>query len=282
MDVENLFPEQGQVQLIDSSGEGLFDRDGDDLIGVGDTLFGMFNISAVRTAAGDTGVGGGTGMNELSGVFAIQVQSLSIIADPNGNCVDLACSNGLDGDEVANYVFQADAGMAALFGLPAGTFSAGTTLAFFEDETPDFVLGIPTLSTATDGELVLEAGLPGTDADERWTGVGISDLSLGDLGVPGTPQTTISADLSIISESFDVMFLQTAATGGPGGPLDDGLIDLALTADLLSAGGTGNGFPFLNQATFTVNVIPEPGSLGLFGFGLAALVAFGYRRRRAA
>lgn len=291
--------------FIDDSGEDLEDRDGDGFLGVGDSLYGMFEITTIRNFSGglnDTLIGDGTIYNELTGVFANRVQSLAILADPDGSCNGVATCDGPDpdgagpllpgaltGDEDVAYVFEPDPLFDVLVGLPGGTFSTDSMVAFFEDGAQNFDLGAATIGTATDGILRLEAGLPGTDGDEQWTATGSSNPSAGDTLSLATVLATFNVDLTILFESFGGDFEQVAATAGLG--LDDGLIDLHFSGSVSGTGtncnifGTncatnvGEGFPLFNQTTINVNYIPEPGTLGMLGLGLLAL-GFAARRRR--
>ena len=194
----------------------------------------------------------------------------------------------MSGDETVDYVFEPDPNFSTLVGFGPG-FSADTTVAFFEDAAQNYNQTLATIGTAIDGVLRMEAGLPGTDADEQWTATGSSDPLSGSTLSLATVLATFNVDLTIISETFGGSFEQVDATAGLN--LGDGLIDLHFSGSVNGTGinctgginctdDVGQGFPLFDQANFDTNYIPEPGTLGMISIGLLALGGLSARRRK--
>lgn len=244
-----------ESQNLDGNGNGFLD--------VGDTLRGTFDIQSLEDQTGGGGVipYGAGGVNELSGIFEIQVTSKVFVG------------NGQDGvagtaDDLFNFQFGAYAPFQAEFGL-----SGTTMVVFFDDATPDFdrtgtIANAET--TATNGTKVLEIGFTG-DPDESWNAFGApQDPSLGS----GRPQTA-----PLGSFDFALGFLFNALFGGnlqvfaacfplcPG----DGLVDIAGSGGLTGTLGSTTEYDVFNNVDLVFQPIPEPGTLGMLGAGLLGL-----------
>lgn len=248
--------DSGESQNVDGNGNSFLD--------VGDTLRGTFNIRSIEDLSG----GGGTvtygagGVNELSGIFEIQVTS------------KVAVNSGADGiagngDDVFNYTFGTYAPFQAEFGL-----TANTMIALFEDTTPDYnrTGSIATAeTTATNGTKVLEVGFTG-DIDERWIAQAVQDPTLG-TGVPdSTALGNFNLSLGFINNDLFNAWLQVFAGCFPACP-GDGLVDLNASGGITGTLGSSTDYDIFDDlnASFRPIRVPEPGTLGTLGIGLLGL-----------
>jgi hypothetical protein len=252
-------------QNVDANGNGFLDQ--------GDTLRGIFTINTVedQTGGGGSNPIGTNGVNELTGIFEIQVASATQVSD-NGTPLDPS-------DDLYDYVFQPYAPFATEFSA-----AANTMIVFFEDPTPDYdrTGTIATgEATATDGTKILELGFTG-DADEGWDA----------FGAPYDPSvfTTIPLGGGVGSFNFDVGILynalfqnwgQVACFGSSNCGTGDGLVDFHGQGGLLGTSGSTTAFDVFDNVDMTFRPLPEPASLGLFGLGLLGLGAVARRRRKA-
>jgi hypothetical protein len=178
----------------DQNAEGFFyDSDGsggpaNGILDKDDILEGVININTLN--AGSANVGGTTGNNEWSAVFAIKIESIT----PTGNPGEFSIS------------FGPDPGFSArLLALdPAAPLApAGTMVRFYEDTLPDFNYNVSVAASLDSAA----AGAGGSDATaseywdigftvlnpsqrpagERWVGVG----GLAFAALAGAPESTL-------------------------------------------------------------------------------------------
>jgi len=181
-------------------------------------------------------------------------------------------TTGQNGVELAfyftNYVSNASGfptitftgGNAAFYVLPAGTnISGGATLA----------ADIATIQTGTlflSVKAAPEDGTGDTLVSTITNGASIGNYSAGDgngfLDVTGGAAAGAFATRTF-TNAFDT----------------NGLSDLSLTSDF-TVGSTVAGAGVSGSATLKANAVPEPFSLSVIGFGLAALAAFRHRKHQ--
>jgi hypothetical protein len=290
-ELNQLSDNSGESQNVDVAAPAPSLTDG--FLWLGDTLRGTLDFGTVEDLSGGGGKNtlGAGGVNELSGIFEIEVLTAVVLLDPDGSCLgDPACAvagAALSGDELANYTFGPNAAFAAEFGV-----AAGTMLVLYEDTTPDYdrtqALQADIEDDATDGPggldavIVLTLGFFG-DADELWQAIAVStDPSLASLVAQGTFLGGFSVQLSIGVNSLFSQWVQVLAGIATGVIGADGLIDFNGSGGISGTLGSGSFYDVFNNVdlVFRPTSIPEPGTLGLMGFGLLALGLIAARRRR--
>ena len=219
-------------------------------VDVGDIFLGAIEIDVIN----NTAIGTGTGNNELSGVFALEVTRRTDI-----------------GAGLALFEFGAVSDLQGLFlthtGVNVGPAPEGTFGLFFEDTTPDAL---------RDGNTF--AGFVATTSDGIFRmRVTIED---GDIGATAPIDTAMIPLLAPPGGGLPVSFFDAI---GPAGPV---VAEETFAADFVGVIGlSGNAqrpvapedFTIRTDTTITANLIPEPTTLGLFA---AALLAFGFSTRR--
>jgi hypothetical protein len=284
-----FFPAQTNL-LSDNSAEYLVDTSTEvgataGIIDVGDTLRGIFQIGTIEDPippAQPVHTLGAGGNNELSGLFSFRVTSkvLAGAQIPGTSGIIGICSKPVCFGFGVDPAFETF--IEGLANTPADVPS-GIMVALFEDTSPDYNRFTATTAageaTASDGTYRGALGFKG-DADEVVTAEADSDnaAALGSVAL-GTNTGETNIQLSILEEFFAVTFGQVLA--GVGTPAGDGRIDINGSG---SIGGTlvdppaPTAFNFFDNFDFTVNVLPEPGTVALLGLGLAGL-GFLSRRR---
>lgn len=258
------------------------------ILDVGDTLRGIFQIETLEDqSGGNPSINYGTaGVNELTGVFEVEVKSLIVQTDPNGSCGGSpTCAGGhLDGDERVSYTFGPNAAFQTQFGGLSGT----TMVVFFEDATPDFTRTNPSIAvneaSATADTKVLEIGFTG-DLDEFW----VSDNTPSNPGLAkgiaqGTGLGTFSFALGILFNSLFSHWVQvdSGCVILPGGCAGDGLVDINASGGVSGTKGSTTGYDIFNNVDLVFHPVPEPGTLGMVGVGLVGLGFLLRTRRRQA
>jgi hypothetical protein len=264
----------GIIQLSDNSAEYLINPAGvvDTKLDVGDKLRGIFTMETVEQLATSQTKNLTPPINELSGIFEIEVTAKTTIggAIGGGTCASLYC-----------WTF----GPSASF---QSTYGTGAMVAWYEDPTHEFTrLGasIATLEgNVTDGALYWVSGFSGVGgaaaAGEFWqAGAVTDDLSVvGGIPAPGNGGTYNSA-LNLLTDNSGLTIYKVACFDQLA--LSLGLVDQCGSGSLLGTGGANTPYDSFDNVDVVMS-IPEPTSVLLMGLGLVGMGATVISRRRRA
>jgi len=254
--------------ISDNSAEQLIDRNGSPagILDVGDSLRGIVGFNTYEAGGQTFGIGNGTGVDELTGLFQVIVTSKTPLG--NGRY---------------DFTFAPDPLFEAIYG-------AGAVAALFDDPARDFARqscgGANTFAdceaTATNGTLwATVGGAPGSQF--FWSATNALDnTTLGATLPLTTPLGTFSNGVNILTNNtgrtfglvpcFDPATLTVHAVNlcGQGGVLASGRI----------ASQTPTPYDIFDNVDYTIRLIPEPGSLALLALGLIAVGATTLRRTK--
>lgn len=253
----------GFQQLSDNSAEILIDSNGNGNLDVGERLRGIFTIETVEKAP-TTHLLGVPGVNELSGMF------------------DITVATKVGGPGAFFYTFAPTATFAAEVGG-----SLGTMVAFFEDSNLEYTRTTGTTCTSAlpggdceanikDGSLFWTAGFRGA-VGEFWNAFSVTDnvAAIGAVPAPGNGGF-FNLGLDLIDNTSGRLFnniacgLTSAATSQ---------IEFCGSGSLLGTQGVTTPYSSFDDVNFAVNLIPEPGTIGLAGLALLGL-GLSTRRRK--
>jgi hypothetical protein len=218
-------------------------------VDVGDVFLGAIEFDTVNNVA----IGTGTGNNELTAVFSLQVASVT----PIGAGLALFTFE-------ANPNFQAD--LLAATGIDIGAQAAGTASLVFEDVTPD-----ATRDASTFANFVAET----SDGTLRL----VLSMDTGDISATAPIDTALIPVLALPGGGLPVSFF-----GTPGFDIELNTFGVAL-GDPVGLSGNAQrpvapeDFTIRTDATFVSPAVPWPAGISLMGLGLVALGLTARRKR---
>jgi hypothetical protein len=258
----------GIQQLSDNSAEILIDNAGGaTTLDVGDVLRGILDIQTTEQGA-FTRQFGANGNNELTAIFEIEVVEKATIGGAffGGICGSLVC-----------FAFGPTASFEAEVESYGWTDGSGAMIAFFDDATVDFNRTGTVAAgeaSATGGGLFWLFGLDGDD--DFWVAGTITDDITVIQGIPAPGNGgTFNAGLSLLDRVLGPDLNPVLCN--PLNGLGNSTVDACASGNV--AAPLEGDFDIWDNVDITINVVPEPASLGLLGLGLLGL-GFASRRRR--
>jgi hypothetical protein len=251
------------VTFSDNSAEFLIDRVGaNGLLDVGDSLRGIFSVDNITGSGPQIGIGTGTAIDELTGLFQVVVTSKTATPTPG----------------VFNYTFGFD-----------NTFGQGANVAvvLFDDPAQDFArLNCATFATceatATGGSIWATLGFGATSF---WSASGARENPGVGATLPfATPLGTFGIGLDFVTNNTGFTWNHVDCIDTT--DLSSLVVDLCGQGGILATGRTRPGqmtntpYDIFDNVDFTMNRVPEPGSLALVSLALLGLGGFSRARRR--
>jgi hypothetical protein len=249
-------------------------------LAAGDILVSGSNYSGAWTP--NTGSPGSGGVDELTGINIIEVDTVRTVTDTSGCQGKQASLPGGCG------AFTFTAAGADLFNATLAEFGitspdlnglsivGSTTSILFDDPSLNFTRDSTNIDTnlqsAADGSAILVAGLIPLNGD-TWTAQGPLDVSNFTLFPAGAALGNFAVDLTVTGYNIPgVMLTSNDLTG-------DGTVSRPPVGTVANP---ASAYPIFDQSSVTVfaKTVPEPATLSLLGMGLLGIGASKLRRRR--
>ncbi len=255
------------VTFEDDSADLWLDVNGNGTLDVGDRLRSVISIPTYFTSSGPVT----NFVNELAGIVDLEVLTRSDVAPG-----------------IANYTFGPSAAFQAAYGL-------GAMIALYEDSVHEYARSGSACNTAagvapggtceqliTDGSLLMLLGFSG-DLDEYWRAdfAGTNPLLGQTVSPSGNFPGAINFGVSILVNNTGLQWglLDTSALfDNPG--TGDNKVGMIGSGSLQGVQGENTAYHLYDDFQFSMNRVPEPGSLSLLGIGAVGLAAL--RRRKQA
>jgi hypothetical protein len=255
LSVGNLFADAGGVNLLtDDSAEWLINSNGtdsssgDSTVDNGDRIRAVFQIDHINATA----IGSGTIYNELTGI------------------VDLTAAVFFDGSD---YQYSFTPTPIA----QSGFSNANAFIELYEDPAQDFTrLGTKAAmeASATGGILRMTVGLG--DVDDFWVAEASTDdvLVIQALSFPVNGGTG-NFGLTVLDNFFPNLIVQEVRTDAFGN-----VHDVLGSTNFLGTEGAITDADIFDNTDFSIatDVVPEPTTIALFGFGLLGLAGIARRK----
>ena len=289
----NAFLGSGPTLLSDNSAEQFIDVTETGTLDVGDRLRGIFQIETFESLITAAQTDLSATPYELKGLFDIEVIQKDVfnLVDGSGNVIG----------QQFQFTFGAYDGFATEAdnsGWTAGEVDGLAAVFFADDRDNDFDFARLTLASspcvaargetgtaaiaalegcATNGDMMWAMGFDATPGTGWATGLLATDDPAAIGGLPlGQAAGQFNVSLNVLQYGVGRELLRNVDSTIAAGEF----VDAAGSGGLLEKGTSQTPFDLFNNIDVTVNPVPEPGTVALFGLGALGLGLLGWRRSR--